>query len=367
MIMTIRRFCSPLLNKCRKAGKIHKGLLFICMLAVLMTGCGYKASGDSREIRIGVCIYDEYDTFVSSITQYMKQWCQQKEKETGDKYTLEIVSAKSSQLTQNDQVEKFIARNYDVLCINLVDRTDATLIIDKAMDADVPIVFFNRELVEEDLERWDKLYYVGAVAEQSGRLQADIILEDLMDEEEFNKIDVNHNGTIQYVILEGEAGHQDALVRTQVVTDELTDAGISLEKLGDEYANWSKDQAKSKMKALMESFPFQIEMVIANDDDMALGALEALSEGNYPISPAVYGINGTTEGLEAIRTMKLNGSVYNDAKGQADAIMEIACALGMDEAIPEDIELSFGKYVFLPYSRITYDNVQDYIKLRSNF
>ena len=95
---------------------------------------------------------------------YLKEWSVEKEKETGTLITLDVVSAGGSQLTQNDQVERFADRGYDAVCVNLVDRTDATVIIDKARNADMPIVFFNRELVEEDLERWDKLYYVGAIA-----------------------------------------------------------------------------------------------------------------------------------------------------------------------------------------------------------
>ena len=84
----------------------------------------------------------------------------------------------------------------------------------------------------------------------------------------FHLIDVNGNDTIQYVMLEGEAGHQDTLVRTNVCTSELVKAGFTLEKLGDEYANWDRDQAKTKMSELIGRYPFQIEMVIANDDDM---------------------------------------------------------------------------------------------------
>lgn len=359
MTMTIRRFCSRLLNRI----VVTFTLMGIILPGLFLGGCSEVTSpiSEKKEIKIGVCVYDEYDTFVASITKNMKDWCRKKERETGIKITIDVESSMGSQMTQNDQVEKFIARDYDAVCVNLVDRTDATLIIDKAMSSDTPVVFFNRELVEEDLDRWDKLYYVGAIAEQSGRLQAQIILSDLYDKTKFDQVDVNHNGTIQYVILEGEAGHQDALVRTQVVTDELLGAGISLEKLGDEYANWSKDVAKSKMKSLMDRYPFQIELVIANDDDMALGALEALAEGDYPTTPFVYGINGTEEALEAIRTMKLNGSVYNDSVGQAEKIVDICYALAMGEELPNNVELSFGKYVFLPYSKITYDNVQDYL------
>ena len=352
MTRTIRHYCSRLL--------ISAALIPACM-AVLLSGCSVSGSSQSKEVRIAVLTYDEYDTLIDSITKEMTKWARQKEKEDGVRITLDIVGARNSQLTQNDQAKKFITGKYDVLCVNLVDRTDATVIIDKAMASDTPVIFFNREPVEEDLSRWDKLYYVGASARQSGELQAKIIIDALSDPDKFAEIDANGNGTIQYVFLEGEAGHQDALIRTNVCTNELINAGFSLEKLGDEYANWNRDQARTKMRELINKYPFQIEMVIANDDDMALGALDAIGEKDYPLDPFVVGINGTEDALEAIRTMKLDGSVYNDAKGQGDVIMEMAYSLARDRQIPGSINLAFDKYVFKPYSIITYDNVQKYL------
>ena len=336
-------------------------MVLSAIILSMLCGCANSPDSKSSQIKIAVLTYDEYDTFIESMTKYMTKWSKQKENEDGVRITLDIVGAKKSQLTQNDQAKKFIGEGYDVLCVNLVDRTDATVIIDKAMESDTPVIFFNREPVEEDLERWNKLYYVGASARQSGELQAKIILDALSDEKKFSDIDVNKNGIIQYVILEGEAGHQDDIVRTNVCTTELVNAGFSLEKLGDEYANWDRDQARTKMRELINRYPIQIEMIIANNDDMALGAIDALEENDYPIDPFVVGINGTEDALEAIRTMKLDGSVYNDSKGQAEMIMEMAYALANNEPIPESVELTFDKYVFTPYSIITYDNVQKYL------
>ncbi len=352
MMKKIRHYCSLLLIKI---------ILFSLSASVLLSGCNSSNKPVTPQIKIAVLTYDEYDTLIDSMTKEMTKWCRQKEKDTGIRITLDIVGAKKSQLAQNDQARKFIAGNYDVLCVNLVDRTDASVIIDKAMANDTPVIFFNREPVEEDLSRWDKLYYIGAASRQSGELQAKIIIDALSDRNKFSAIDANGNGTIQYVILEGEAGHQDSLIRTNVCINELINEGFSLERLGDEYANWDRDQARTKMRELINKFPFQIEMVIANNDDMALGALDALEEKDYPLDPFVVGINGTEDALEAIRTMKLDGSVYNDVKGQADVIMEMATSLAQGEEIPHSIKLTFDKYVFTPYSIITYDNVQKYL------
>lgn len=338
----------------------------VCIAAgVLLTGCagGWNLSMQKEEekksIRIGVSIYDEYDSFISDMVAYLKEWAKGKEAETGTAIILDVVSAGSSQLTQNDQIERFADKGYDAVCVNLVDRTDATVIIDKAKSVDMPVVFFNRELVEEDLERWDKLYYVGAIAKQSGEMQGQIVVDAC--KERFEEIDKSGDGYLQYVMLEGETGHQDALVRTQSSIDTIAENGIFLDKLGDEIANWNRAQATSKMNALLEKYPYQIEVILANDDDMALGAIDALKSKNITSWPMIVGVNGIAEVLETVKAKRMEGTVYNDGKGQAEAIIDIAYALAMEENIPENIELKDGKYVYLPYKIINYHNVQHYI------
>ena len=142
---------------------------------------------------------------------------------------VDIVNAAGSQLEQNDQVEKFVNNGYDVICVNLVDRTDPTLIIDKAESAGIPIIFFNRELVPEDLKRYDKAYYVGAVTIEPGIIQGEMIVDLLKKKKE--SVDKNADNKIQYIMLEGEAGHQDAIIRTEYAVNTIVENGIQVEKL----------------------------------------------------------------------------------------------------------------------------------------
>lgn len=342
----------------------------VCWVAVLLllTACSDRTlwtqekNGHKDVIRIGVSIYDEYDIFTSSIVKYVEEWCKNKELEMGITINVEVVAANKNQLTQNDQIEKFVEKKYDVICVNLVDRTNAMVIIDKARNADIPIIFWNRELVEEDLERWDKLYYVGSQPEESAVMQAQIVTDALRDEKRFEQVDVNGDGVIQYVILEGERSHQDALVRTQVSIEEIKNAGFKVEKLGDEFANWNRAQAMTKMNAFLDQYSWQIEMIIANDDNMALGAIDALEERGVEQWPLIVGVNGQSEALEMIKRKKMEGTVYHDAKGQGQAIAEIAYALSTQTAIPDSVGLIDNRYVYTPYSIVDYDNVQEYSK-----
>ena len=93
-----------------------------------------------------------------------------------------------------------ITEGCDVICVNLVDRTDPTAIIDLAEKNNIPVIFFNRELVEEDLERWTRLYYVGAQAFESGIMQGELAAEAFLTDQSLDK---NGDGIFQYVVLEG--------------------------------------------------------------------------------------------------------------------------------------------------------------------
>ena len=187
-------------------------LLFaVLFAAALMTGCG-SDSGQRRDgsVRIGVTLYDQYDTFLTELMNSFNGYVDARKAEGVDIVTVRQDAA-GSQSLQNDEVAEMIENGCSVICVNLVDRTEPTPIIDMARKNDVPVIFFNRELVEEDLMQWDSLYYVGADAFQSGILQGEMATEYCKAHPEADK---NGDGSIQYVVLEGEAGHQDAIIRT---------------------------------------------------------------------------------------------------------------------------------------------------------
>lgn len=329
---------------------------------MLLAGCGEQKDAKSNTLKVGVTMYDEYDPFTNTIANEITNNLTAIGAENGINVTCDILSAGKSQLMQNDQVQDFIRKKYDVICINLVDRTDAMSIIDIVKNADVPVVFFNRELVEEDLSRWNKLYYVGANAEESGRMQAQIVIDALSDSNRKKECDFSGDGIIQYVMLEGEPNHQDALMRTKVSVEEIKKAGFEMDKLRDEIANWNREQAATKMSSILSGYPWQVELVLANDDNIALGALDALINKGISRHPIIVGVNGEKEVLQAIKDGKIEGTVYNNAYAQGEQIARMAYALGRDEAFSEDIQLVDDKYVFIPYEIINKDNVDLYME-----
>jgi methyl-galactoside transport system substrate-binding protein len=306
-------------------------------------------------MKVGVSIYNQYDTFISSLMDNFKEEAKRMEQERGITITLDIVNAGGSQVSQNYQIEEFINGGYDLLCINLVDRTDASTAIDMAMHAGIPVIFFNRELVEKDLKRWDQLFYVGAVALESGIMQGEIVVEAC--EKNFDRIDKNGDGVLQYVILEGEAGHQDSSIRTEYVLKTITEAGISVEKLGDEIANWNRAQGETRMSQWLKTYEDEIEIVIANNDDMALGAVDAMKKENIAYKPVVVGIDGTQVGLEAVKNGDMIGTVLNDGRGQAEGMIELAYSIVFRKELVDTIELIDQKYIRKPHIKVTSENI----------
>jgi methyl-galactoside transport system substrate-binding protein len=336
-------------------------VLAIGCLVGSLGGCDSGTDGGKVEtIKIGVAAYRKDDTFVASLCTYLEQIAKNKEIESGKKIVVNIVDGQSSQAVQNDQVDSFIAQSYDVICVNMVDRTAAAVIVDKAKAANIPVIFFNREPVEEDIRMWNRVYYVGADAAQSGRLQGEIITSAYQKDKSL--IDKNGDGKIQYVMLEGEQEHQDALLRTEYSIKAVTGAGIHVEKLANDTANWQRAQGAAKMAQWIEKFGSRIEVVFSNNDDMALGAIDALKDSKLKIKPVVVGIDATQTGLKAIEDGSMFGTVFNDAKGQAQAIFDLsyyAFAAGGDPS--SAVQVQSGHYVRIPYKVVTKDNYEDII------
>ncbi|WP_330361660.1 galactose ABC transporter substrate-binding protein [Butyrivibrio sp. XPD2006] len=333
-------------------------LVVICLLTMSISGCGEQTvNKNESKLKIGVTVYDQYDTFMGQLVDCFLAF-------QSENVEIAVYNAAQSQQTQNAQVKKMIEDDMDIICVNLVDRTDPTAVIDAARKNDVPVIFFNRELVEGDMGRWDKLFYVGADAEQSGVMEGELAAWACITQKE--DIDKNGDGVIQYVVLEGEAGHQDAIIRTEASVNTLKKQGVEIDKLGYAIANWNRAQAQTKAAQFIEDYGDDIELVLSNNDDMALGAIDAYEAKAVPRNkwPAIFGIDGTNVGLEAVRDDKMLGTVYNDKEGQASAMFELASVLargGSIDELSDRYTVENGRYIRLPYEKVTSSNIIKYL------
>lgn len=343
----------------KKNRKRRSMIAVILLIAFLITGCEDKSVKRDHIIRIGVVTYTQDDPFINAMTDQLKE--NLKKMETDHmKIITTVKNGDDNQQDQNEIVEEMIDAGCDVLCVNLVDRTAPSRIIRMAKQEDIPVLFFNREPVREDLMQWEKLYYIGCNAEQSGIMQGEIVADYIKNHPE---VDKNQDGKIQYILLEGEAGHQDAISRTDYSVKTLLEQGIDLEKLSYQFADWNRGQAENRMSRLIEQYGDEIELVISNNDEMALGAVEAYKNVGYMQSdyPVIFGIDGLDDALEAVRLGTMQGTVYNDREAQARKIALIAVALfrGNDVSV---LGLEDERYYMAQYRKVDVNNVDEFLK-----
>jgi methyl-galactoside transport system substrate-binding protein len=220
--------------------------LSIILLLVLIIATPLVAQGgkESKGLEIGSAIYKFDDTFMTGVRNAIIAAAAETEAK------VEVVDSMNIQATQNEKVDLFITKGMKAMQINPVDRTAAGTIIDKAKKANIPVVFFNREPLEEDMAKWDKIYYVGARAEESGTMSGQIIADYWKAHPEMDK---NGDGVLQYIMLKGEPGHQDAELRTEYSIKALQDAGIRVQKLAEDTGMWDRVKGQEKMAAFLAS------------------------------------------------------------------------------------------------------------------
>jgi methyl-galactoside transport system substrate-binding protein len=235
--------------------------------------------------------------------------------------------------TQNEQFTQWIEQS-SVLVVNPVDRLSVLPMILKANQLNKTIIFFNREPLDEDFAKASFAYYVGADPFQSAQLQTQLV-DELQDSQRNQPLDRNDDGMIQLVILKGEQGHQDAEIRTRGVIETLLFKGYSLDILEVRVANFDRTQAYKSTLDLMETYP-NMELIISNNDAMALGAIDALVDMDWiqdvnqngvieqeePWFP-VIGIDGLPEAIDSMQKGYLFGTVKNDSEAMADAIVQL--------------------------------------------
>ena len=342
-----------------KRKKIVVGLILGIILVCNICGCQSNKEEKKSILRVGIVTYTQDDPFINALKEQIKG--NLKTMETKDmKIMISERNGDNDQRDQNEAVEEMIDAGCDIMCINLVDRTEPSKIIKMARQNNIPVIFFNREPVKEDLKQWDKLYYVGCNAEQSGKMQGQIAAKYIKKNK---KVDKNYDGKIQYVLLEGEAGHQDAISRTDCSVKTIIGKGIKLEKLSYQFADWNRGQAENRMNRLISQYKDGIELVISNNDEMALGAVEAYRKAGYEQAewPVIFGIDGLDDALEAIKAGEMQGTVYNDKEDQALQIAKLAVEIFRGEDVNRN-KLKEGRYYVSEYQPVYSSNVEDFIK-----
>lgn len=317
--------------------KLWKIVAFM-FVSIVLVACGNTGGGtassstesgtgtaEGKTYNVGVAIYKFDDNFMTLYREELATYFKKLGEETGNKYVLDIQDGKQDQATQTEQINNFINQKKDVILANLVDPTAAGAIINLAKAAEIPVVLINREPEVAELEIWPgKTTYVGADATQSGTFQGEMIAATS------NKGDINGDGTVNYITLFGDPANVDAQQRTAFSVKALDDAGIKKEALAEPYlANWDTAKGQEVTAAALEQFGNKLEVVFANNDGMAVGAVTAIEAAGRKVNEDIYvvGVDAIPDAINLLEKGRLTGTVLNDHFNQSHTAADVAVKL----------------------------------------
>lgn len=382
-------------------------VLSVAMVATLLVGCGGQqtaapaasdaagteaesvadavseaAGGDVSGANVAVFYYTYGDTYIASVRTALDAALDA----AGISY--QDYDSNNNQTTQNEQIDTAIAQGANVLVVNIVTSgsVDASqAIVDKASAAGVPVIFFNRAVEgDEDagkvLGSYDKCAFVGTDAPEAGHMQGKMIGDYLVAN--YDAVDLNGDGVIQYAMFMGQLGNAEAIARTQFGVEdanavltaagkpelEYFDASNSDKYQVDQDGAWSATAANAYMVTNLSQYNEangnMIELVICNNDGMAEGAITALNDAGYNLGTEdcvtipVFGVDATAAAVQLIADGKMTGTIKQDAEGMANGIAHLVgnAAAGKEVMADTDsyvIDENVSNKIYIPYATYT--------------
>jgi inositol transport system substrate-binding protein len=307
--------------------------------AIVLSACGGStattapateapaSAAPAGDITLGVA-FPNSDTFLSRVQDGMKA----KADELG--VTVNITDAKDDTAAQLSQVENFVSQKVSAIIVVPVDTSAAQPMADAAKAAGIPIVFVNRNPSIAGVP------YVGSDSLYAGTVEM----------EELAKL---AGGKGDVVILQGQVSNEAAVLRTQGCNDVVA-KNPDMKVVATQAGDWDRAKGQSITENWIQSGQIKAgDVVCANNDDMALGAINALKAGNLLDTVFVGGVDATSEALAAMQAGDLEVTVFQDANGQGQGGVQAAVDLVNGKTVPD--------YVDIPYVLVTPANIADYL------
>ena len=320
----------------------------------------------ASDLNVGVFYYTFADAYITTVRTALD------EKLTAAGIKSQDYDGNNNQATQLDQINTAITDGANLLIVNIVETSSpdsAQQACDAAKNAGIPIIFFNREVDDAVVSSYENCAFVGTDAPEAGHMQGEMIGDYLL--ENYDAVDLNGDGTISYVMFKGQEGNAEAEYRTQFAVEDanaiLTEAGkpeLSFYNAGnadkflvDQTGAWSAQAATDYMTTILAEYSEannnMVELVIANNDNMAEGAIAALQAAGYnlgndeegkPTSTVipVYGVDALDSAVEKIQNGQMTGTVKQDGEGMATTIMALVSNVDGDAALMNGIDEANG-------------------------
>lgn len=312
-----------------KSTKKLLALLLALIMVFSLVACGNDkkdgSAGNTKGKKIGLLVFNGSDPYIGTVRTAFEEL-----DKADDSFTLEIQDSQNDQAKQNDQLDVLIQKKVDALLINIVDFGAGKAVVDKVKASGIPAVFWNRDITKDLTEaNLSQMIFFGTQAPQAGVMQGEIALEKWK-----NGGDFNGDGKLQYVTLHGGLDNAEAVTRSTESAKVFTDNNVEAVQLDEKVADWEETKAKEATDAWFSRYGKEIEVIFANNDGMAMGALAALQQAGYnkldengKIDPEkyipIYGVDATEQAVAKVKSGELSGTVRQNNKTMAKGVIEL--------------------------------------------
>lgn len=308
-----------------------------------------------NQVNIGVLVSNINDPYINLVIQGLENI----QKNNKNKIKLTLFDSKSNKAIENEALDNLLRSNIDLLLGNLIETKVDSLenFIDKIKEKEIPAVLFNAEppIITNKMKDYKKFIIVTTDPKEAGTLQGKLVAD------EWNKnrliIDKNKDDILQYIMLEGSLNNIGAIERTRTSISTIESYGIKIQELSRKIAFWNQELAKNSIESLFLNYGDKIEMIIANNDAMAMGAIEALQQYGYNKENSVkkipvFGIDGIPAAQELIKKGVMTGTVFEDPNDTAEALYKVGMNLISNKPPLEDTNYEInetGTIIRIPY------------------
>ena len=304
-------------------------ILLVLALSMLLALTACSTSQKSDKVKIGVTLMDFSTEFGIGLKDYMTA----KADAMGD-VELTVVDAGGDAAKQLQQVETFISQKVDAIIMQPQEQEACSPAIDKAKAAGIPIINCNSLTITEPDA------YVGSNDSESAEIAMTYIAEQL-------------GGKGNVLMMHGHPGQTAEVKRTEGAMDILAQ-NPDMTLLDEQTADWDRAEAMTLMENWIQAYGDQINAVFCQNDEMALGALNALVQADKKDNVLVVGVDAIDDALQSVKDGKMDATVYQDCKGQAEGAIEAAYKLAKGESVEKEI--------LIPFILVTTENVDEYLK-----
>lgn len=342
---------------------MKKFLAILFVLIMALSVFSVASAEEKKELDIRGLIWKYDDTYGSTVRAAMEKYAKEIGDELGLTVKLTMYDAADDMAKQVEQATALVGEKPDFVIINLAEVASGQQLVDMFKGAGIPFLFYNKEPSAETVQSVvvdSGSIFIGTTPREAGDMQGEI-LADMYKADP--SIDKNGDGVLQYIMFMGEPNNPEAIARSQYSVETAIANGLKMEQMGQTLVcNWDQTQALDAMTSTWASFGDKIEVVFANNDMMAMGAVAALQQVGYNTGidgdpqVVVIGVDAVDSALESIKDGGMTATVQQDgdAMGKANIRIAINGALGKAWLDGTDYQLSGDNYsVRIPYAKIT--------------